>query len=197
MVLLDHVQPGASQIASSCTPANGGTRKSSATVPAEEKEPAPEGGTQASVKAARKSNTLPQSKGKPSKGAATGRASERSGDSLDVKKQTQPTSTTEKPVPKVPAPAKNAAKSGTSGAISEKTKRERPQYDMPGQTQPTPDAAEPLAKFYLSLMQQRTDSEIAPKWCEAQLSPDFREDYKRARQDCMRHLQVCATWIVA
>lgn len=132
-------------------------------MPADEKEIGAKGVAKTASKAARKPSTHSQAKGKTAKGAAAVRASDRSGESDDVKKQSQTTPTAKKQEQKAAAPAKKAAKPGTPGASP--VKRERPRYDMPGQTQPTPDVGEPLAKFYLSLMQQRPKSEIAPKWC--------------------------------
>lgn len=58
----------------------------------------------------------------------------------------------------------DAAKKGKKTDAA-KTAKPKPQYDMPGQTQPTPSSGEPLAKFYLSLLKQRPDSEMANKWC--------------------------------
>lgn len=53
-----------------------------------------------------------------------------------------------------------------------KVTKPKVKYDMPGQTQPTPSTGEPLAKFYMSLLKQKPDSEIAPKWCVL-MSQDF------------------------
>lgn len=116
---------------------------------------ASEGGAKTAAKAARRSNT--QSKPKAAKAIDEAK---RPSDTEHVKKEATPQKTQQK----AGTPARKDAKANTPGASPEKVKRERPQYDMPGQTQPTPDVGEPLAKFYLSLLQQRPDSEIAPKW---------------------------------
>lgn len=154
--------------ASSGTPTNGAARKSSAAVPAEDNQTAAEGTGKASVKAAGRSSKQSQAnkaaKGKAAKGAAAAKTSDRVVENGSVKHETAAPST-KKSAQKTEPQKKKAEKSSTAGASSEKVKREKPQYDMPGQTQPTPDTGEPLAKFYLSLIKQRQDSEMAPKWC--------------------------------
>lgn len=69
----------------------------------------------------------------------------------------------EKKEPKVDTNKVNAEPKKKSD--SAKVTKPKVQYDMPGQTQPTPNKGEPLARFYISLREQRPDSEIANKWC--------------------------------
>lgn len=66
---------------------------------------------------------------------------------------------------KVETKPENKQKAEPKKSDTAKVAKPKVKYDMPGQTQPTPNSGEPLAKFYLSLYEQRPDSEIAPKWC--------------------------------
>lgn len=71
-----------------------------------------------------------------------------------------------KPAPKK-APAAKKAASGTENSTkaSQGTERVRKVYDMPGQTRDTPGEEDPLRRFYTSLLEQRSDSEMARRWC--------------------------------
>lgn len=98
----------------------------------------------------------------------------------DQQKKDEPEDVEEKPPPEkkrkkssdsVPKAKQAAAKKQekaepkkTDTKDAAKVTKPKVKYDMPGQTQPTPSTGEPLAKFYMSLLKQKPDSEIAPKW---------------------------------
>ncbi|KAL6755408.1 hypothetical protein V8C86DRAFT_223593 [Haematococcus lacustris] len=61
----------------------------------------------------------------------------------------------------VPAPKKT--KTDDSG--KEKVAKVKKEFDMPGQTRDTPPETDSLRKFYTSLLEQKSDSAMAKKWC--------------------------------
>lgn len=77
----------------------------------------------------------------------------------------------EKPAAKKKAPASKAKKQkeggeDATGAAAAAAPSQRPKkvYDMPGQTRDAPGEEDPLYKFYMSLLEQRPESEMARKW---------------------------------
>uniref|UniRef100_A0A1D2AGN4 Uncharacterized protein n=1 Tax=Auxenochlorella protothecoides TaxID=3075 RepID=A0A1D2AGN4_AUXPR len=70
------------------------------------------------------------------------------------------------PLKKETIPAASNGKPTASQISSSPSKiRVKKEYGLPGQTRDTPDEADPLRKFYTSLLVQRPASDMARKWC--------------------------------
>eukprot|EP00882_Tetradesmus_deserticola_P004525 GHRQ01004771.1.p1 GENE.GHRQ01004771.1~~GHRQ01004771.1.p1 ORF type:complete len:359 (+),score=183.28 GHRQ01004771.1:242-1318(+) len=115
------------------------------------------------------------------------------------KQQKQPPGSSEKqqqdkkPVQKAPAaakkPAAKAAAVMANGAGAAAVKKDQParvkkEFDLPGQTRETPDETDPLRKFYMSLLSERSDSAMARKWCvmNGLLTRQEAEEWVRANK---------------
>lgn len=137
----------------------------------------------AKVGAAEAKKSAAAAKAPPAKPAAKAKIKEEdAGDSGSDGAPAAKPSKAAKPAAKA---AKVKAEDGAAASQPSKAPRVKKEFDLPGQTRETPPEADPLRKFYTSLLSQNPGSEMAKKWCvqNGLLSRDEAEAWLESQRD--------------